>query len=162
PQSRFFGEMTMADVELTAALKQAKSKKMFFAFVPKGSDGKLIVSKIKIPTKRIAETKKEIGGGNAVTGKCFGDGGITVFQLAKALTVDGIMGSKTQAALAKALQGAAAAGAKPAQPTPAPVQAAPASPGGAAGPAPNNLKHLRAEGHGEKGAIKGMRYLSVG
>src|SRR5437660_319468 len=74
----------MADAELTAALKLAKSKKMFFAFVPKGTDGKLIVSKTKIPPKLIAEAKKEIGGGAAVTGKCFGDSGTLVFQVAKA------------------------------------------------------------------------------
>jgi hypothetical protein len=66
--------MTMPDADLAAALKQAKSKKMFFAFVPKGSDGKLIVSKAKVPPKLIAEAKKEIGGGTAVTGMCFGDG----------------------------------------------------------------------------------------
>src|SRR5437868_4806473 len=78
--------MTMADVDadLVTALKMAKGKKMFFAFVPKGSDGKLIVSKTKIPPKLIAETKKEIGGGAPVTGKCFGDGGSMVFQVAKA------------------------------------------------------------------------------
>jgi hypothetical protein len=57
---------------------------MFFAFVPKGSDGKLIVSKVKINPKQIAAAKKEIGGGNAVTGKCFGDGKTMVFQVAKA------------------------------------------------------------------------------
>jgi peptidoglycan hydrolase-like protein with peptidoglycan-binding domain len=74
----------MADADLTAALKQAKSKKMFFAFVPKGADGKLIVSKTKIPPKLIAETKKEIGGGTAITGKCFGDSGAMVFQVVKA------------------------------------------------------------------------------
>jgi hypothetical protein len=75
----------MPDAELTAALKQAKSKKMFFAFIPKGgSDGQLIVSKAKIPAKPIADAKKEIGGGNAVTGKCFGgDGGAMLFQVAK-------------------------------------------------------------------------------
>src|SRR5262249_51004083 len=66
-------------------LKEVKSKKMFFAFVPKGADGKLIVSKTKIPPKLIAEAKKALGGGNAVTGKCFGgDGGAMVFQVAKA------------------------------------------------------------------------------
>src|SRR5215471_11301873 len=76
----------MPDAELTAALKQAKSKKMFFAFIPKGgSDGQLIVSKTKIPAKQIADAKKQIGGGNAVTGKCFGgDNGAMVFQVAKA------------------------------------------------------------------------------
>src|SRR5262249_31796060 len=67
------------------ALKQAKGKKMFFAFIPKGgSDGQLIVSKIKIPPKQIADAKKQIGGGNAVTGKCFGNGSTMIFQVAKA------------------------------------------------------------------------------
>jgi hypothetical protein len=53
----------MPDAELTTALKQAKSKKMFFTLVPKGAEGKLIVAKKKILPKEIAETKKEIGGG---------------------------------------------------------------------------------------------------
>jgi hypothetical protein len=75
--------MTMPDANLAAALKQAKSKKMFFAFVPKGSDGKLIVSKMKIPAKLIAEAKKQVGGGTAVTGKCFGDGRALVFQVTR-------------------------------------------------------------------------------
>jgi hypothetical protein len=66
--------MTMADATLAAALKQAKSKKMFFAFVGKGTDGKLIVSRTKIPQKEIAAAKKETGSSLAVTGKCFGDG----------------------------------------------------------------------------------------
>jgi hypothetical protein len=35
--------MAMADPHLTAALKQTKSRKMFFAFVPKGSEEKLIL-----------------------------------------------------------------------------------------------------------------------
>jgi hypothetical protein len=76
----------MPDAQLTAALKQAKATKMFFAFIPKGgSDGQLIVSKTKIPAKEIADAKKQIGGGNAVTGKCFGgEGGAMVFQVAKA------------------------------------------------------------------------------
>src|SRR5262245_55756081 len=56
---------------------------MFFAFVPKGSDGKLIVSKKKIPPKEIAEAKKEISGGMPVTGKCFGEDGTMVFLVAK-------------------------------------------------------------------------------
>ena len=73
----------MADVELVTALKQAKSKKMFFAFVPKGTDGKLIVRKARIPPKEIAEAKKELGGGTPITGKCIGDGGTMVFQVAK-------------------------------------------------------------------------------
>src|SRR5215510_3517443 len=62
----------------------AKSKKMFFAFIPKGADGKLIVSKKKIPPKEITEAKKEIGGGTPVTGKCIGPLEGMVFQVAKA------------------------------------------------------------------------------
>ena len=74
----------MPDANLTAELKQAKSTKMFFAFVPKGSDGKLLVSKTKISPKQISDAKKEIGGGTPVTGTCFGDGSTMVFQVAKA------------------------------------------------------------------------------
>jgi peptidoglycan hydrolase-like protein with peptidoglycan-binding domain len=74
----------MADANLAAALKQAKSKKMFFAFVGKGTDGKLIVSRTKIAPKDLAAAKKETGGSMAVTGKCFGDGSSSlVFLVAK-------------------------------------------------------------------------------
>jgi hypothetical protein len=78
--------MPEKDALLEQALKQAKAKKMFFAFVPKGAaDGRLIVARTKIPAKAIAELKKEIGGANAVTGKCYGgDDGNMVFQVAKA------------------------------------------------------------------------------
>ena len=75
----------MTDAGLAAALKQAKGKKMFFAFVPKGSEGTLIVSKTKISSKQLADAKKEIGGGTPVTGMCYGgDGGKMIFQVAKA------------------------------------------------------------------------------
>jgi hypothetical protein len=75
----------MSDAELTVALKQAKSKKkLFFAFVPKGSEGKLILSKRKIPPTLIGEAKKEMGGGTPVTGMCIGDGSKVVFVVAKA------------------------------------------------------------------------------
>ena len=36
--------MHKKDVNLMKALKQAESNKMYFAFIPKGSEGKLIVS----------------------------------------------------------------------------------------------------------------------
>jgi hypothetical protein len=76
--------MTAVDTDLIAALKMAKSKKMFFAFVPKGgSDGKLLLSKAKVPAKQIAEAKKEIGGGTPVTGKCSGPFNALVFLVAK-------------------------------------------------------------------------------
>jgi hypothetical protein len=75
----------MADADLAAALKQAKSKPMFFAFIQKGPDGKLIVARSKIASKQIADAKKEMGGGSPVTGKCFGAAdGSMVFQVAKA------------------------------------------------------------------------------
>jgi len=71
------------DTDLLDGLKRAKSKKMFFAFIPKGADGKLIVSMKKIPAKEIAEAKKEIGGGTPVTGKCIGPVNNLVFYTAK-------------------------------------------------------------------------------
>src|SRR5262249_55416435 len=80
---RFFGEMKMADQELAAALKQARSKKMFFALVAKGAEGKLIVGKKKNLPKNNAGAKKEIGGGTPVSGKCFGENGTMVFLVAK-------------------------------------------------------------------------------
>jgi hypothetical protein len=80
----FLGVPLMADATLAAGLKQAKSKKMFFAFVGKGMDGKLIVSRTKVSAKDITAAKKETGGSMAVTGKCFGDGSSSlVFLVAK-------------------------------------------------------------------------------
>jgi hypothetical protein len=76
--------MTMPDAELLAALKKAKGKEMFFAFVPKGTEGTLIISKAKIPPKEIADAKREISGGTPVTGTCYGDGRTLVFEVAKA------------------------------------------------------------------------------
>jgi hypothetical protein len=75
--------MTMAELDLTAAIKMAKGKKMRFAFVLKGSDGKLILSKAKIPPKQIAEARSEMGGGTLVTGKCSGPLNNLVFQVVK-------------------------------------------------------------------------------
>ena len=59
----------MADLDLATALKMAKGKKMYFAFLLKGSEGTLIVSKKKVPPKQIAEAKKELGGGGENTTK---------------------------------------------------------------------------------------------
>jgi peptidoglycan hydrolase-like protein with peptidoglycan-binding domain len=130
----------MADADLAAALKQAKSKTMFFAFIQKGSDGQLIVSKSKVTSKQIADAKKEAGGGTPVTGKCFGgEDGTLVFQVAKAAPTLG-------AALKKVAQRDAGVAIKPdvqvaadadaedagAAPPPAPAGAA----GGAQKPAP--------------------------
>src|SRR5439155_13904678 len=77
------GEKTMAELDLAAALKMAKSKKMFFAFLPKGADGTLIISKTKIPAKEIAEAKKELGSSMAVKGRCEGPVGDMTFYVAK-------------------------------------------------------------------------------
>jgi hypothetical protein len=72
------------DKELATSLKLAKGKEMYFAFIPKGSDGKLLVSKRRIPPKEIADAKKELGGGKPVIGKCIGPVGAMVFKVAKA------------------------------------------------------------------------------
>ncbi len=72
------------DADLVKGLKQAKGKKMFFAFVPKGpSDGKLLISKAKIKAGDIAAAKKEIGGGAPILGKCMGPISEMVFMTAK-------------------------------------------------------------------------------
>ena len=73
----------MPELDLAAAIKMAKSKKMRFAFVLKGSDGKLILAKGKIPPKQIAEARSEMGGGTLVTGKCTGPLNNLVFQVVK-------------------------------------------------------------------------------
>ncbi len=76
----------MAEVndKLQSALKQAKTKKMFFAFVAKGGgDGVLLVAASKIPPKDIAEAKKKSGGTTVTTGRCFGEEGELVFETAK-------------------------------------------------------------------------------
>ena len=72
------------DEELAAALKQAKSKRMYFAVVVKGAaDGALIVSKQKVPPTAIAEAKKKCGGSAVIKGACFVEDGKHVFEVAK-------------------------------------------------------------------------------
>jgi hypothetical protein len=73
----------MADAELVAALKMAKSKEMFFAFFLKGSDGILIVARRKIEATEIEKAKKEIGGGTLVEGTLTGPLNEMVFKVAK-------------------------------------------------------------------------------
>lgn len=73
----------MPDPELTQALMQAHVRKMFFAFIFKDKDGKLIASSRNIPQKDIAEAIKRFGGGTAVTGTFFGPITGMVFQVAK-------------------------------------------------------------------------------
>lgn len=75
--------MAVKNEPLEQALRQCKGKKMYFAFIPKGAEGQLIVSKKKVPEKDVAAARKEIGGGNPVRGKCFGPVADLVFQVAK-------------------------------------------------------------------------------
>jgi hypothetical protein len=72
------------DAKLADALKQARSKPMYFAFVAKGAaDGVLIISKNKVPGKEIAEAKAKVGGGAVLSGRCLGEDGQTVFETDK-------------------------------------------------------------------------------
>lgn len=165
----------MPDAELLKSLKMAKGgKKMFFAFLPKGgSDGQLLLGKAKIPAKQIAETKKQLGGGNAITGKCFGgDGGVMVFQVAKdvapALAAavkkvvkrDAGLGIDPEFQLvsdADAEEPETDAGAVPAAP-PVPPAAADAAAGEAADEAPLNLGPWK---QARQDAIKDLKALAA-
>jgi hypothetical protein len=71
------------DKDLTTTLKAARGgRPMQFAFLPKGSEGKLLVAK-KVPLKQIAETKKETGASSVIKGRCVGEDGTLVFYVAK-------------------------------------------------------------------------------
>ena len=75
----------MADVDsdLASSLRQAKSKPMFFVFVAKGTEGKLLVDKKKISPKGASDAKKECGGGTVYQGRCQGEEGKLVFEIGK-------------------------------------------------------------------------------
>ena len=73
----------MPDTELAAAIRQAHVRTMFFAFILKGTDGKLLVSTDKIPPKEIEIAKKTLGGLTAVTGTFSGPVSYITFQVAK-------------------------------------------------------------------------------
>ena len=73
------------DKDLVAALKMAKTKRMFFALIIKGgTDGTLIVSRRKIPPKQVAEAKARLKSSAAVLGTCYGseEGGL-IFETPK-------------------------------------------------------------------------------
>jgi hypothetical protein len=73
-----------ANQQLTEALKQAKRGPMRFAFVIKGpAEGKLLVARKTIPAKEIAEAKKELGGGKVYRGRCEGEMGALVCEVAQ-------------------------------------------------------------------------------
>ena len=72
------------DSELATNIKAAKNKRMYFAFVAKGSsDGALVLSKTKVPPALITDAKKKSGGTQVFKGACFGEDGKLVFELAK-------------------------------------------------------------------------------
>src|SRR5262249_11630019 len=71
------------DKDLTTTLKAARGgKPMQFAFLPKRSEGQLLIGK-KILPKQIADTKKEIGASSVFKGRCVGEGGTLIFYVAK-------------------------------------------------------------------------------
>jgi len=73
--------MAQVDAKLVSSLKLAKSSPMFFAFIAKGQEGKLLVDKRKISAKDAAEAKKECGGGSIVKGRCHGEEGKMIFEV---------------------------------------------------------------------------------
>lgn len=76
----------MADVDskLVAALRQAKTMPMYFAFIAKGTtDGVLLVAKKKISVKEINEAKAASGGRLVFRGRCGGEEGKMVFDVPK-------------------------------------------------------------------------------
>ncbi len=75
--------MSADQAQLAASLKQAKSKPMFFAFVAKGTEGKLLVEKNKVPAKDTAQAKKDCGGGTIFQGRCLYEGDTMVFEVPK-------------------------------------------------------------------------------
>jgi hypothetical protein len=73
-----------ANQQLADALKQAKRGPMRFAFVIKGpAEGTLLVARKSIPAKKIAEAKKELGGGKVYRGRCEGEMGALVCEVAQ-------------------------------------------------------------------------------
>jgi imidazoleglycerol phosphate synthase glutamine amidotransferase subunit HisH len=74
-----------AKEELAELIKNIKAtKQLFFAFVPKGSRGKVVVCTSKTERDQAAkELKKELNGGTPVLGTCLGSPGRKVFKLDK-------------------------------------------------------------------------------
>lgn len=72
------------DKVLYTGLKRAKTARMFFAVAAKGtSDGRLILSKVKVKPTDIAAAKSELGGARVFRGMCFGEDGKHIFELRK-------------------------------------------------------------------------------
>jgi hypothetical protein len=75
--------MAAANPELLKHIKLAKNKKLFFAYIAKGTNGKLIVSKKKVTSKQIKEAKDELGGGTPITGRVIGKPDDMLFEVVK-------------------------------------------------------------------------------
>jgi hypothetical protein len=71
------------DKELLASVKLAKTRPMYFAFVAKGNDGKLLMDKKKIPPKVADDAKKACGGGTIYVGRAKSEEGVMVFETGK-------------------------------------------------------------------------------
>src|SRR4051812_40651854 len=72
----------MAD-DLTSTLRAALKKPMFFVFVANGAQSRLLAEKKKISARDAASAKKECGGGTIFRGRCKGENGTLVFEVAK-------------------------------------------------------------------------------
>jgi hypothetical protein len=93
---------TKVDADLNANLKLALKAKedgpLFFALLVKGAgEGRLIVSKRKVPEKQIAEARKAVGSSTLVKGVCFGQDGQLVLETAKAPAPSWVVTVKKQA-----------------------------------------------------------------
>jgi hypothetical protein len=127
----------MAD--LKSSLREAQKKPMFFAFVAKGTEGKLLVEKTKIPPKETAEAKKACGGGTLFQGRCFFENDTMIFEIPveppgtlaaaikKVIKTDGAMAMNVVVRFNPALVEGAEGEAGPAE-TPPPTGAPPATP----------------------------------
>jgi hypothetical protein len=72
------------DSGLVAGLKLAKNARVYFALVLKGpNDGKLILSKTKVPRTAVNDAKKQCGGSTVLKGFCRYDEDTHVFETAK-------------------------------------------------------------------------------
>src|SRR5262245_38221666 len=76
--------MAAQDAKLAAALKQARSGPMFFAFIAKGAtDTVLLVGKKPIPPKEVNEARSSTGGKLIAKGRCHAEEGKMIFEVGK-------------------------------------------------------------------------------
>lgn len=72
------------DAKLVAAIKNARTTPMLFAFVAKGTnDGILLLHKSTIPPKEIADARTSTGGKVLARGRCVGEQDTLVFEVGK-------------------------------------------------------------------------------